>query len=114
MPYIGTKTTAAISPEKEKILKAKFGKAIECIPGKNESWLMLSFEDNARIWFKGDDSAPSAWVEVKIFGAADKEYYDKMTAAICKILNDELGVPSDRVYVKYEEVYNWGWNGGNF
>lgn len=114
MPYIGTKTTVEITAEKEKVLKAKLGKAIECIPGKNESWLMLEFEDNARIWFKGDNSKPSAWVEVKILGSAEKQYYDKMTGVICDILSDELGIPSDRVYVKYEEISSWGWNGGNF
>lgn len=114
MPYIETKTSVKITPEKEVLLKEKLGKAIECIPGKNESWLMLSFEDGVRMWFRGDNSAPSAMVEVKILGEADPKYYGKMTAVICDILSSELGIPSDRIYVKYEEIENWGWNGSNF
>lgn len=114
MPYISTKTSVSISREKELALKQKLGKAIECIPGKNESWLMLSFEDNVRMWFKGDDSRPSAMVEVSILGKADPAYYSKMTAVICDALSEELGIPGDRVYVRYGESDNWGWNGGNF
>ncbi len=114
MPYIGTKTTAAISPEKEIILKEKMGKAIEAIPGKSEAWLMCEFEDNCRLWFKGDSSAPSAYVEVKLLGSAAPEHYSALTKIICDILSEELSVPCDRTYVKYEECEHWGWNGSNF
>ena len=37
-----------------------------------------------------------------------------MTGEICKIFNEELGIEPNRIYVKYEEVANWGWNGENF
>ena len=37
-----------------------------------------------------------------------------MTAEICRIMNDELGIPADKVYVKYQGVSDWGWNGRNF
>ena len=114
MPYIKTETSVAISGEKEKIIKEKLGKAIECFPGKTESWLMLSFEDNSRMWFKGDASLPAAMIEVKIFGTADKIYFDRMTKTVCDIIGDELSIPKDRIYVKYETSTLWGWNGENF
>ena len=110
MPYIHTQTTVKITKEKEEILKAKLGKAIECIPSKDESWLMLAFDDEARMWFKGDNSAPIAWVEVKIFGKSEKQYYEAMTKNVCAVMGEELGIPADRVYVKYEECSQWGWN----
>lgn len=114
MPYIGTKTTLCISKEKEEVLKAKLGKAIEAIPGKTEAWLMCEFEDNCRLWFRGDNSAPSAYVEVKLLGSAEAEYYSRLTGIICDILAEELSIPKDRTYVKYEECQHWGWNGSNF
>ena len=114
MPYISLKTTAAIDAEKEKTIKEKLARAMEKNLGKGESWLMISFEDGMRMWFKGDDSAPAAMVEIKIFGHASADAYDRMTADVCDILSDELSVPGDRAYVKYEECQRWGWNGGNF
>lgn len=114
MPYISTKVSCPISPEKETVLKAKMGRAIETIPGKTEDYLMTSFEDNCHLWMHGDNSVDSAYVEVKIFGSAAKESYSAMTKVICNILKDELNINPDRVYVTYSEYDSWGWNNFNF
>ena len=37
-----------------------------------------------------------------------------MTGAITEILNAELGIRPDHIYVSYGEFVNWGWNGSNF
>lgn len=114
MPYIQTKTNVTISKEKEASIKSKLGQAIACIPGKSEGWLMLDFEDQCRMYFKGDGTKPMAFVEVKVFGKASAAAYDKLTAAITKIFNEVLEIEPSQVYVKYEEVEYWGWNGSNF
>lgn len=114
MPFINTKTNVGISKEKEKIIKEKFGKAIEIIPGKSESWLMVSLEENAGLYFKGKSDQPIAFVEVKLYGSANAGVYDKMTQAITSILKDELNIAPDHVYVRYDETKYWGWNGSNF
>lgn len=114
VPYIGTRTTVSISAEKEEIIKKRLGEAIAAIPGKSEKWLMCEFADNCRLWFAGDNSKPTAYVNVKIFGGADSHACEKLTGIICDILGEELSVPSDRVYVTYSAFDDWGWNGANF
>jgi len=114
MPFINSKVTVSMSAEKKETIKARLGEAIALIPGKSESWLMVGFEDNYTLYFKGNQNGETAFVEVKIFGKASAAAYDRLTAAICEIFNEELGIAKDRIYVKYEEVENWGWNGGNF
>lgn len=114
MPYIETKVSTPITKEQEKSLKEKYAKVIENFPGKTEAWLMLNFEDNCRLWFKGDNNQPTAYVEVKIFGSVNPTGAEKMTADVCRILEEELGIPQSRTYVKYEGIDNWGWNGTNF
>lgn len=37
-----------------------------------------------------------------------------MTAEICRIYEEELGIPGAAVYVTYHPVSDWGWNGANF
>lgn len=112
MPYIATQVSQPVTPDKEKAIKEKFGKAIELL-GKTESWLMLSFEDNCRLWFQGSQEAPCAFVGIKLFGKAFPAAYEKMTAAVTQILTDELALDPARIYVQYEEVSHWGWNGSN-
>ncbi len=113
MPFIQTKTNVSVSADQEKALKARFGKTIENLPGKTERWLMLDFEGDCRMWFGGSD-APCAYLEVKLFGSASGSSYDRLTAAITDDVSSVLGVPADRVYVKYEEIAHWGWNRSNF
>ena len=114
MPFINSKVSVAMSQEKKESVKAKLGQAISLIPGKSENWLMVGFEDSYDLYFQGNQDGPTAFVEVKIYGSASSGAYSELTGAICDIYQEELGIPKNRVYVKYEEVANWGWNGSNF
>lgn len=114
MPFINSKVNVKILPDQEKELKNKLGKAIELIPGKSESWLMLGFDDEYSLYFQGNNDCKIAYVEVKVFGQEHKAAFEKLTAAICDIFNEVLGIDKDKIYVKYEAVTNWGWNGTNF
>ncbi|SCP95277.1 phenylpyruvate tautomerase MIF-related protein [Anaerobium acetethylicum] len=114
MPYMNVKTTAAIDAGKRETIKSELGKAIELIPGKSENWLMVSFEDNSIMYFKGSSERPLAYIEVKIFGKSSKDAYENLTKAITGIIHKELSIDPDCVYVIYEEISNWGWNGTNF
>lgn len=114
MPFINSKVTVKMSEEKKEAVKKKLGEAISIIPGKSESWLMVGFDDGYDLYFQGNKNDESAFVEVKIYGSADSNVYNKLTYAICDIFDEELQIPKNRIYVKYEEVSDWGWNGNNF
>ena len=114
MPYIHTRVNVPLTESQEITLKTEWGKAIALLPGKSESWLMAGFEDNCHLYFKGSGEAPMAFVEVKIFGSADGGDYERLTVRITEVLQQVLDISADHVYVKYEEVQYWGWNGRNF
>ncbi len=114
MPYINSKVNVALSEEDKEVLKTKLGDAISLIPGKTESWLMLGFEDECSLYFKGKCNTKIAFIEVKILGRASKRDYELLTAEISKIYKEVLGISQDKIYIKYEEAEHWGWNGTNF
>ena len=101
MPFINTKTNVQIPAEKETVLKEKFGKAISLIRGKSEAWLMLNFQDNCHMYFKGDGEAPCAMIEVKLYGSASPQEYEALTNNLTKIISCELNIPESRIYIKY-------------
>jgi len=113
MPYISTMTNQAISAQTEVLLKEQLGEAIALIPGKSESWLMLSFQEKTPLYFRGE-ACPCVYAEVKLFGSAGDAVYDSLTARLTQLYADALAVPPENIYVKYEEVSHWGWNGRNF
>lgn len=114
MPFINSKISVKITEEQEETIKNRLGQAIALIPGKSESWLMVGFEDDYKLYFKGRKFDKIVFVEVKIFGDASKSALASLTTEICNIYNEELDVDKDKIYVKYELVDNWGWNGANF
>ncbi|MBQ6381309.1 MAG: hypothetical protein IJJ41_06910 [Clostridia bacterium] len=113
MPYIKTTTNVKIEPAQAESIKAQFGKAIESFPGKSEGWLMLAFEDECTMFFKGSAEA-CAIAEVSLYGAVNAAAAETMTALVTDILSKALGIAPARIYVKYTGIDTWGWNGNNF
>ena len=63
--------------EKETQLKERLGEAISIIPGKSESWFMLAIEGGIPMYFRGDDSQPTAFIEVKFMGTHHLMYMER-------------------------------------
>ena len=113
MPFIDSKITIPVSDEKKEIIKSELGKAISILR-KTESYLMVGIIDNYDLWFAGKKLEKGAFVSVDILGEPAAKDCDKMTGAICDILQKELDIPGKNVYVKYGGTENWGWNGSDF
>ena len=113
MPYINTVVNVPIPEKTEKELADAYGKTIGIIKGKTENWLMLNFTENSHMYFAGSNS-PTAMVEIMVFGSAPESEYEELTAAVCSLINEKLGIPKNRIYVKYGEYDKWGWNSCNF
>ena len=113
MPFVDSKITLKISDEKKETLKAKIGEAISII-GKPESYLMVGFEDDYTLYFAGNKLEKGAYVSIDVFGSVNSSQADQMTARICEIYEEELGIPGNNIYVEYRGTRDWGWNGRNF
>ncbi|MCR5106610.1 MAG: hypothetical protein K6B28_00450 [Lachnospiraceae bacterium] len=114
MPFIESKISVKSTPEQQKTLKERLGQAISIIPGKSESWLMVDLQDEQKMYFRGDDSKPLAFICVNIYGSSDPDAFTRMTAELTKIYGELFNVSADHMYVKYAASTDWGWNGSNF
>ena len=106
MPFINTKTTLQITEAQELLLKEKMGTAIRHI-GKSESWLMLNFDDNCRMYFKGDNKESMAMIEIALFGNASDSQYDALTEELTKEVSAILNIKPENIYIKYEGTANF-------
>ncbi len=112
MPFIDSKITGRLSPEKKERIKAALGDAVSIL-NKSEGYLMVGIADDY-LWMAGEKLNSGAYVEVSLFGSASSAAYEKMTAQICSIFRQELDIHAKNVYVTYHPVSDWGWNGKNF
>lgn len=114
MPYCEVITTKKIDKNDEMSLSHELARIIELVPGKSERWVMVHIADEAKMAFAGSNDAPVAMITVRTFGELSAEYYDLLTKEFCAATEKMLAVPADRVYVVYEPIIHWGWNGTNF
>ena len=115
MPSIEIQTNVKVEETVAQTVKSCLGEIITYLPGKSESGLMVVLEDESKMWFHGENDLPMAIVEVKIFGEkVDKEGSNKMTGAVCELLQKELGLDPKNIYVCYMALPHWGCNGRNF
>ena len=113
MPFIDSKISVKLTEEKKESIKTQLGKAISIL-NKPESFLMVGIEDSYDLYMAGNKLEKGAYVQVSLFGNSSPAAYEKMTAKICEIYENELGIPGNNVYVTYHGVSDWGWNGRNF
>ena len=109
MPNIHLQTNLTVTPAASQELKVLLGKAIETIPGKTETWLMVELVGGVDMCFQGQND-PCALVHVELLGSATEAVYEKMTAVVTDCLTKTLDLAPERVYVKYSEYPRWGWN----
>ena len=116
MPVIKTHASTPIPREAQTALKSVFGQAISAVPGKSEQWLMCLFDENTPIFFGGDDTEPSAFIEVSVFARNEvpASAWQELTEQITPAVAETLGIDPARIYVQYSSTPNFGWNGSNF
>lgn len=111
MPFINVKLSETATDNQIETVKTELGKAISLLPGKSEMYLMVNIEDGCHLYFKGNQSAPTAMCEVSVFGTATRSACEALTVEICRILERELSVPQNRIYVKFSFIDTWGYDG---
>lgn len=90
---------------------------------KEENYAVYSFQSQRHYdptsegnHYKGAGRSEKAlaYIEVKVFGKISADAARSLTERICAIYETHLQIEKDCVYIKYEKVSKWGWNGSNF
>lgn len=105
MPFIDVKASCEITAEEELRLKEGLGKAIEKIPGKDESRLMLCFEGGQHMWYAGRDQGPTVMVQTAIYGNTTPEAVEAFGQAAVELMRQVLG--AENVYLRMSQGTDW-------
>ena len=114
MPYLKIQTNLPLTKNAERtILKdasALVAKELE----KPEEFVMIAVQPDTPMMFGGTDD-PVAFLELKAVGLPARKTKD-LSEALCQLIEGHLGIPRDRVYVKFIDVKGamWGWKGDTF
>lgn len=110
MPMLSLKCSREVPARLLEELSAAVAETI----GKPERYVMVSAE-RADLLMSGA-AGDAAYAEVRSIGGLDRGVNNTLTRKICDLLEDRLGIPSDRVYVTFQSVErdHWGWNKATF
>jgi phenylpyruvate tautomerase PptA (4-oxalocrotonate tautomerase family) len=114
MPLLKLETTAALPDDKTKALVGSLSKLIAGTIGKPEQYVMVSISKAAM--FMSGEPGEAAFVDIRSIGGLSDDVNRTLSQQVCKLLNESLGIPSERIYLNFTDVGagNWGWNGSTF
>ena len=114
MPLLKLETTVVLSEEKRTALLSSLSNAVARTIGKPEQYMMVTM-GTAAIVLSGKPG-DAAFVDIRSIGGLTADVKRELSKQVCKLLNDSLGVSTDRVYLNFTELEagNWGWNGSTF
>ena len=67
--------------------------------------------NQCRLWLRGNNEEPIAYIEAAIFGNEAHYGYDAFTAEVTRIFAEILGISPDHIYLKFEDIIAWSVQG---
>mgnify|MGYP001985133289 CR=1 FL=1 len=115
MPYLNIQTNLTIDDDAEldNLLKKSSSLTAELL-GKPEEFMMVALKDEVPMLFAGS-ADPTAFLELKSIGL-NPDKTKTLSKALCELIESELEIPSERIYVKFNDAQRsmWGWKGDTF
>ena len=117
MPLLTVKTsvTRPAAAKVESLLLEISGRIARHL-GKPEAYVMTAFEGAVPMTFAGTTTEPVCYLELKSVGTFSPAKTKALSADLCALIEERLGVPAARTYIEFAGVegHLWGWNGGTF
>ncbi len=112
MPYLRIQTNQPCA-DAGQLMRRASAVVAEAL-GKPERYVMVALEPPVPMLFAGED-APAAYLELKSIGLPEART-GELSAVLCELVGDTLGVPRDRVYIEFSAAprHMWGFDGGTF
>ena len=114
MPLLKLETTVVLNDEKRNELLARLSGVVAETIGKPEEYVMVTA--NASAILMSGKAGDAAFVDVRSIGGLSAPVTRQLSQKICRVLNQSLSVPPNRVYLNFTEIEagDWGWDGKTF
>jgi len=114
MPYIEAKLSIKLDENQKNELQTKLANAVSSAFSKPNSYIMTNIEDEKSLYMGGEKVEKGAYIVVKCLGSIAKPSCQAATKEICATLINDYGLNGSNIYVTYNPVNLWGWNGSMF
>lgn len=114
MPLLKLETTVTLTDERRASLLPTLSRIVAESIGKPEEYVMVTANQVSMLM--SGEAGDAAFVEVRSIGGLNGTVNQQLSQKICRLLNQSLDVPSNRIYLNFTDVEgeNWGWNSNTF
>ncbi len=114
MPLLRIQTNITIEESAEQAMLTQLSATVADQLGKPEGYVMVMLEGGKAMFFAANDD-PAAYLELKSLGLP-QETTPALCAALCEVVNQQLSIPADRIYIEFSSPprHMWGWNNSTF
>ena len=114
MPLVKLQSNVELGEASQYQLLQELSSLTAQLLGKPESYVMVVIEPTTAMLFAGSN-APLCYIELKSIGLPESKT-PQLSAALCNLVNEKLGVAKDRTYIEFSDAPRamWGWNGATF
>ncbi len=111
MPFIHLYTTETIGEDAAQKLTASLSSVASEVLGKSENYVMVAISPAIMRMSSVPDQA--AFVDIRAIGGLTPEKNKIVSERICELLESELKVPRERMFLNFSDVpgTDWGWAG---
>jgi len=114
MPLLRIQTNVDVDEDRQRALLTDASTCIASALSKPEQYVMVVVEAGQAMMFAAREDA-AALVELRSIGLPQART-PELSEALCGLLQERLGIPSDRVFINFLDVPRalWGWNNRTF
>lgn len=110
MPYININASTPMTQEQMRSLREAIAELMPLLPTKTRDNTMIQIQPDCFIQI-GDPDQPCAFVDIRLFGSSPEKDKELFVHSLCKLLEEQLGIPQSRIYMNIAELYRWVANG---
>jgi phenylpyruvate tautomerase PptA (4-oxalocrotonate tautomerase family) len=114
MPLLKLETTVVLTDDKRQALLTSLSEILAETTGKPEEYVMITVNQAAMLM--AGKPGDAAFVDVRGIGGLSADVNRQLSQKVCRLLNESLGVPPNRIYLNFTEIEasNWGWQENTF
>ena len=115
MPLLTLRTNVSLDSDKATSLLKVCSAELASQLGKPEHYVLTMYQPAEAMTMSGTTD-PACLIEVRSVGSISPDQARSMSAAFGRLVEEHIGVPTDRTYLQFEGVDGalWGYDGRTF
>ena len=110
MPAIQITTNLILDDNIKKSILEKASQLITILSGKKPERTMMRIQDNIMMYFS-NNYEPCIYIHLELYKPSSSEEKQEFVRKLFELLNEETGIPLERMYLTIAEYPDWGSEG---